>query len=1063
MHDKEPQFLLRQIELFPKFIDDEYEWVVLNNAADAAAAKEIERLCLEHRIQHIVVPEQHHENPNVACSYPLDYLMQHFIRPEERATISVIIDSDMFPLQLLSFAGLVGAAEIAAVFQSRGRFAHDSPANQVRYLWNGLVIFNHSGGQDFSKVIWASSACGESPYYPHFLFDTEGRIEGEWVDVGGATHAYLRDGHAVKYIDWVRVEASRHNLHLIPGPLRLLYQPFYHNESSASDFLVNGAIFHYRAGSNWNQLLPHLIQAKKVMLDRLIAGATGNAMDRTLDRARQSAVGEGSRVLIAICSCHAYSERRRAVRETWLSTNLVGMEAVFFVGMTEFELPTADETDLVVVDTSDDYEHLPEKVVAFFRYALAHHEFDWIFKCDDDTYVVPERLSELTRGDHDLAGNEFLESSGYASGGAGYLLSRELVKILTNDATLATTGAEDMIISGAAVMAGARGLVTNRLGWDGCRIPRRDNDQISTHWLAPDQMRAVHTIFTEQASSKIDFVGSSYRSRIHFHDHGAFCQETGPGYGLWDLDDEANLVLEFAPGREREVCSVGELFANEPVERLRIGALVIATGRYRSLIARLVESVEKNFLPQYERTIFLFTDADQVPRPGVQVIRISNRPWPGMALQRYGIFRDHADTFDGMDYLYYLDADMRVTGYVGNEILSDLTAVIHPSFEDSKREAFTYEDNSESNAYIPPCEGSHYFCGGVQGGRRRDYLAAACNMAEKIDDDLKRGIVAKWHDESHWNRYLIDHPPTKILTPSYCHPEGYKMRFPEKITALDKDHAAFRDTERAWPSTIVARLGGGIGNQMFCYANGLALARFFGAALELRYGPHERGYALEPYGIELTPECEDVCYTFNDLHGFLPGGEVKVRDAIIASRAARVRVEGYYQNERYFENVAGEVRRRFQVRPRLPVPCCDKTPVCLQVRRGDYVGNAKFDLCTEQYYRDGMAIVNTFVENPLWFVVSDDLDWCRQWFAGCDGVVVPERQTAVEAMQTMQACKALVISNSSFGWWGAWLSEASLVVAPEPWLGDQHWDCVPPRWIRLPVAGCPIIVSREDR
>jgi histo-blood group ABO system transferase len=1053
VHDKEPEFLRIQIPLCRKFVQDDFELVVLNNAANLSQADEIAEICEEFGVAHWMVPDQHHENANIACSYPLDYLMSRFFRSEADATVSVIIDSDMFLLRPVSFIAAVGSAEIAAVFQSRGRYEHDSPRNHVHYLWNGLVIFNHACASDFSKIVWACSASKDSPYYPAELFDNESRIEGEWVDVGGATHEYLKGRPVVKYIDWERVSASRDNLHLIPSALRLIYLPFYHSESAASDFLLNGAIFHYRAGSNWNQLRDHLIRAKKVILDRLVASALGVSEDGWLDWRARSGRREGSRVLVGICSCRAYFEKRQAVRETWLAGCHAPIVATFFVGNGEAVMADLNYGDVVVVNAPDDYESLPAKVMAFFRHALDHFEFDWIFKCDDDTYLAPERLLELTRGDHDFAGNEFIETSGYASGGAGYLLSRALVELLVKDVSLAATGAEDMIISGAAVMKGARGLITNRLCWDGKRIPRRDNDVISSHWLAPDQMRAIHTLLTQKASSQIDFVGGSFRSRICFHENGAFCQQTGPGYGIWEIDDEANLVLEFGPNREHELCAVGSLIAESPNEALKIGVLVIATGKYRIFVDPLVQSINENFLPQYEKTVFVFSDSEMAPQDGVTVLRITNRPWPEMTLFRYAIFRDHAGAFEGVDYLFYLDADMRIVGYVGSEILSDLTAVLHPTFAKATRSEFSYEDNPTSQAYVSENEGARYFCGGVQGGRTAVYLEAVRVMAERIDVDSSAGIVAKWHDESHWNRYLIDHPPTKVLSPSYCCPEGASLDRPVKIVALDKDHTEFRGASTVWPKTIVARLTGGLGNQLFGYANGLSLARYFGASLEVTYGGSSRGFMLDRFGISLTPEREDDAFRFCDLHGYLPGHERKMREEIIAGNAERVLVEGYFQNERYFQNVAREVRSRFRVSPCLPIPSDGRIPVGLQIRRGDYVGDPKFDLCAESYFRDAMAIVKSLVTSPRLYVISDDLEWCRSWLGHREDVFIPDSQSESEALQTMMACKAMILSNSSFGWWGAWLSGAEIVVAPDPWLGDQHWDCLPSRWIRIPAAG----------
>jgi histo-blood group ABO system transferase len=80
----------------------------------------------------------------------------------------------------------------------------------------------------------------------------------------------------------------------------------------------------------------------------------------------------------------------------------------------------------------------------------------------------------------------------------------------------------------------------------------------------------------------------------------------------------------------------------------------------------------------------------------------------------------------------------------------------------------------------------------VQGGRPAAYLAAVEAIAAAVDEDAARGITAVWHDESHWNRYLVDHPPDVELSPAYCTPEGSRMPFSHRILALTKDHAAMR-------------------------------------------------------------------------------------------------------------------------------------------------------------------------------------------------------------------------------------------------------------------------------
>jgi histo-blood group ABO system transferase len=225
----------------------------------------------------------------------------------------------------------------------------------------------------------------------------------------------------------------------------------------------------------------------------------------------------------------------------------------------------------------------------------------------------------------------------------------------------------------------------------------------------------------------------------------------------------------------------------------KIGVCVIATSNYRMYVTPLLRSIRKNFLPGHEVTVFLFTNGERTAEPDLRVIQVPHEDWPGMSLRRYAIFREHAAVFEGMDYLFYMDADMRVIGKVGEEILSDLVGTLHPGFHDKPRAKFTYERRNESAARVSPEEGSHYFCGGFQGGSAASYLQAACTMAERIDADEAKGITAVWHDESHWNRYLIDHEPSLVLSPSYCwYPDGRSKDFEGKIAVVLKDAAAMR-------------------------------------------------------------------------------------------------------------------------------------------------------------------------------------------------------------------------------------------------------------------------------
>jgi hypothetical protein len=119
------------------------------------------------------------------------------------------------------------------------------------------------------------------------------------------------------------------------------------------------------------------------------------------------------------------------------------------------------------------------------------------------------------------------------------------------------------------------------------------------------------------------------------------------------------------------------------------------------------------------------------------------------------------------DCLFYCDVDMRfVAPVTEDEIFSNgITAVQHPSYVGVRG---TPEDRPESTAYLPHIR--TYFAGGFVGGAAIDFLHMAATIDRNVAIDTHHGIVARYHDESHMNRYLYDHPPAKVLTPSFCYP-----------------------------------------------------------------------------------------------------------------------------------------------------------------------------------------------------------------------------------------------------------------------------------------------------
>jgi histo-blood group ABO system transferase len=230
---------------------------------------------------------------------------------------------------------------------------------------------------------------------------------------------------------------------------------------------------------------------------------------------------------------------------------------------------------------------------------------------------------------------------------------------------------------------------------------------------------------------------------------------------------------------------------------MKICILTIATNKYIQFVERLLDNIEKNFLNGHDIECLLFTDHEVEASDNVRVCQIDHEPWPMPTLKRYNYFVKEKEFISQFDYCFYFDVDMGLVDEVGDEVLSDLVATMHPYQSFYPKDQRSYDRNPASLAYVPVGEeGENYYAGGFNGGSTKRFLEMAEVLADRVTKDLENGVIALWHDESQMNRYLIDNPPTLSLTPSYCFAEE-QMDNPEypykpKIIALKKNHNELR-------------------------------------------------------------------------------------------------------------------------------------------------------------------------------------------------------------------------------------------------------------------------------
>lgn len=174
-------------------------------------------------------------------------------------------------------------------------------------------------------------------------------------------------------------------------------------------------------------------------------------------------------------------------------------------------------------------------------------------------------------------------------------------------------------------------------------------------------------------------------------------------------------------------------------------------------------------------------------------------------------------------------------------------------------------------------------------------------------------------------------------------------------------------------------------------------------------------------------------------------------------------LDGYWQSEKYFASCVNQVRQAFKF------PSLDKgnqliaqqieqvNSVSVHVRRGDYVNNPLHgDICTLDYYKRAIGIINSKIANPQFYVFSDDVAWCKDNLSLPNAVYVDGNQgkNSYKDMQLISLCKCNIIANSSFSWWGAWLNINSnkVVIAPRKWFNDTRFnvsDLLPNEWIKI--------------
>lgn len=294
---------------------------------------------------------------------------------------------------------------------------------------------------------------------------------------------------------------------------------------------------------------------------------------------------------------------------------------------------------------------------------------------------------------------------------------------------------------------------------------------------------------------------------------------------------------------------------------------------------------------------------------------------------------------------------------------------------------------------------------------------------------------------------------------------------------------------------VITKVFGGLGNQMFQYAAGQALASRVRQPMEIdtrsiyREGVSHNGFELSRVFMVDPEQATDR--SVGSLLGwrsprpvqrvlrrlkvrrlcgrYIPEPHFHYWPAIERLRGSCY-LDGYWQSFLYFASNAAQLRSDFRFR--LPLEgenarladqiAAAPRSVSIHVRRGDYVSSSEaashHGTAGIDYYRAAVTLVaGRLIQPPQFFVFSDDIVWART------NLILPEADTVFVAhntgvdshfdMRLMSYCRHNIIANSSFSWWAAWLNSNpdKMVIAPKRWVLAPYdtKTLTPPSWTRI--------------
>ncbi len=238
--------------------------------------------------------------------------------------------------------------------------------------------------------------------------------------------------------------------------------------------------------------------------------------------------------------------------------------------------------------------------------------------------------------------------------------------------------------------------------------------------------------------------------------------------------------------------------------------------------------------------------------------------------------------------------------------------------------------------------------------------------------------------------------------------------------------------------TRVVKIKSGLGNQMFQYA--------YARERELLYGEK----VLYDLYFFKSKQCINKLKKVPHLKLYLADFKVSLPTISILG-AIFYRIFGkYYSGYPYgeFRAIRKQLLSECSLKSSLPEIAKtiseEKNSVAVHIRRGDFIGNERYDVVGADYFIHAAKYMNEKLKKPVFFIFSDDIEWAKKNLNRSDfGKIVFFDNISPSVDMAVSACaKNHIVTNSTFAWWCAWLNKnpKKIVVAPRRWYGREPKD-----------------------